>query len=319
MYIKYTEYLKPIAEGYKQTFQNRFTSSVSRNEVIKMKNEGKITDRDLVIAKFLFKFKFATIEQIYQYLKLEDVLTKSTNVETNEDYITSLNSIKIRVEKLVQNRILNKFMLSVIEDEKIHQDALVIYCLDLGGKFLLTNYSNEDTTDWYVSVNLKSSELVSKELFTTQFYLRLRETCGDEKLVYFETNPIRRCEKNNIIPSFDFALNHNGVKKYFIGEVTREFDIPNHFHKKMIKLERLLETNSWKKYYYDTDTPPIVFLFAESDLLALDLARIMDTTTIDRYRISTDERINGDLSTAFMSYTSAENKLKLVKSSILSK
>lgn len=54
-----------IPAGYKQTFQNKFTSSISKNEVIKMKNEGKLTDRDLEIAKFLFKFRFATVEQIY--------------------------------------------------------------------------------------------------------------------------------------------------------------------------------------------------------------------------------------------------------------
>lgn len=318
MYLPNTQELKPIPEGYKQTFQNKFTSSVAKNEVIKMKNEGTLTDRDLEIAKFLFKFRFATLEQIYAYLKATDCLTQKKVVEGEEVKETSINSIKSRLDKLVQNRIINKFMLSLIEEDRIQQDALCIYCLDLGGKFLLTNYSNEDTTDWYVTINLKASEIISKDLFTTQFYLRLLDTCGN-KIVYFETYPLRKCDKTNIIPSFEFGLKHNDEIKYFIGEVTREFDIPVQFSKKIAKLERLLETNAWRKYYFDTQAPPVLFAFAENDLLANDVARLISSTTIERYRLSTDERIMGDLSTAFMAYVPELNKLKLVKSSIMSK
>ena len=53
--------------------------------------------------------------------------------------------------------------------------------------------------------------------------------------------------------------------------------------------------------------------------MANDVARIISTSTIERFRLSTDERIMGDLSTAFMAYVPEVNKLKLVKSSILSK
>ena len=241
-----------IPAGYKQTFQNKFTSSISKNEVIKMKNEGKLTDRDLEIAKFLFKFRFATVEQIYTYLKAINCLTQKKANEGEEVTETSINSIKSRLDKLVQNRILNKFMLSIVEEDRINQEALCIYCLDLGGKFLLTNYTNEDTTDWYVTTNLKASEIISKDLFTTQFYLRLLETCGG-KIVYFETTPLRKCDKVNIVPTFEFSIKSNGEVKYFIGEVAREFDVPVHFRKKAEKLERLMETNAWRKYYFDTD------------------------------------------------------------------
>lgn len=306
-----------VPAGYKQTFQNKFTSSISKNEVIKMKIEGKLTDRDLEITKFLFKFTFATVEQIYTYLKSINYLTQKKVIDGEEVTETSINSIKSRLDKLVQNRILNKFMLSVVEEDRINQDALCIYCLDLGGKFLLTNYTNEDTTDWYVTKNLKASELISKELFTTQFYLRLLETCGD-KVVYFETKPIRKCDKINMELTFEFGIKSNGEVKYFIGEVARDFDIPIHFRKKVEKLERLMETNAWRKYYFDTDTPPVLLLFGEDDLMANDLGRLTSSTTIERFRLSTDERILGDLSGAFMAYSPEVNKLRLVKSKIFS-
>jgi len=306
-----------IPAGYKQTFQNKFTSSISKNEVIKMKNEGTLTDRDLEIAKFLFKFTFATVEQIYTYLKAINCLTQKKVLEGEEVTETSINSIKSRLDKLVQNRILNKFMLSVVEEDRINQEALCVYCLDLGGKFLLTNYTNEDTTDWYVTKNLKASELISKEVFTTQFYLRLLETCGD-KVVYFETKPIRKCDKINMELTFEFGIKSNDEIKYFIGEVARDFDIPVHFRKKVEKLERLMETNAWRKYYFDTDTPPVLLLFGEHDLMANDLGRLTSATSIERFRLSTDERILGDLSGAFMAYSPEVNKLRLVKSKIFS-
>ena len=55
-----------IPAGYKQTFQNKFTSSISKNEVIKMKNEGKrvsiftrvIVYGLLILSLFMFYFRF---------------------------------------------------------------------------------------------------------------------------------------------------------------------------------------------------------------------------------------------------------------------
>lgn len=315
MYLKNTSELQPIADGYKQTFQNKFTTSISKNQIIKMKDEGVLTDRDLEIAKLLFNFRFATLEQIYDYLKYKGILTQKVTDDKSEVRETSITSIKSRLDKLVQNRVLNKFMLSTVELDKMESDALVIYCLDLGGKFLLTNYSNEDTSDWFVAINRKSSNLISKDILSVQFYLRLMQTCGD-RVKYFEMNPLRKCDKTNIIPSFEFCIEYNGVPNYIVCEVVREFDLPIHFSKKIEKLERLVKTNAWRKYYFDTEKPPVLFIFTESDVLAQDVARIISNTTeIDRYRISTDKRINGNLTTAFMKYTN-ENKLALVKSSI---
>lgn len=315
MYITNTTNLKPIPNNYKQTFQNRFTSSVSKNEVIKMKNDGVLTDRDLEISKFLFKFKFATLEQIYEHLRNINMLTQKP-ASDEEPVETAITSIKSRLDKLVKNRILNKFMLGRVEETNILPDALVIYCLDLGGKYLLTNYSNEDTSDWFVTINYKASNLISKDIFTTQFYLRLVATCG-ERLKYFEVNPLRKCDKSNIIPSFEFCIEYLDKPRYFICEVIREFDIPMYFSKKIEKLERLVETNAWKKYCHDSDAPPVIFLFTENDMSANDVARIVsNSTAIGRYRLSTDERINGDLKTAFMQYVEETGKLKISKANM---
>lgn len=299
MYLKNSEKWQIIPSDLKQTFQNKFTSNVAKNEVIKMKNDGSLTDRDLKIAKFLFKFRFATLEQIHKYLGEE----------------SSLNSLRARLEKLVQYRILNKFMLGMIEEDKISPDAFIIYCLDLGGKYLVTHYSNEDTSDWYVITNMKASEIISKDIFATEFYLRVKNTCGS-KLIYFNLNPEFRVARKNVVPNFEMCLKINGINRYFLGEVVREYDMPLTFRQKAEKIENLLLTNAWKKYCYDSEIPPILFIFAENDILAKDAGKLVsDGTAIENFRLSTDERIQRVLfeTGAFLKYISELQVLKEIK------
>lgn len=101
--------LQNVPSTYKQTFQNKFTNTIDKGKVVSAKYDGDITDRDIEIVKFLFSCRFATVEQIYRYLELTGNLGEQTSV----------NSIKVRLDKLVQlYRVLNKFMLSSIEEDR---------------------------------------------------------------------------------------------------------------------------------------------------------------------------------------------------------
>jgi len=213
MYIQQQEGVVIIPADLKQTFENKFTLNIGKNEIIKMKNNNAITERDLKIAKFLFQFTFATAEQLHTFLEEE----------------STVGNIKGRLDKLVKYRILNKFMLGSYEDDRIHSDAFEVYCMDLGGKYLLSHYSNEDTTDWYSTVNMKTSEIVGKNLIATEFYIRLKQSVG-ERLVHFKSLPEMRVGKKNVIPSFEFCLKEGIHRRYFVGEVAREFDFPVYFY-----------------------------------------------------------------------------------------
>lgn len=299
MYVKQQEGVIDIPAELKQTFENKFTLNIGKNEIIKMKNSNVITDRDIKITKFLFQFKFATAEQIYKLL--------------GED--TSKVNLKNRLDKLVKYRVLNKFMLSDFEEEKILPDALEIYCLDLGGRYLLAHYSNEDTSDWYSTINMKSSEIISKNLVTAEFFLRLMYTCP-EKISHFKVEPELRVGKKNVIPSFEMCMKINGQTKYFIGEVVREYDFPIQLREKMAKLESLLITNAWKKYYYDTDSAPIMFVFADKDITALESGKLItETTEIRNFRLSTDERMQKELFStgAFLRYLEEQDVLQEIR------
>ena len=68
MYLREQEGYITIPADLKQTFENKFSINVGKNEIIKMKNNNVITDRDVAITKFLFQFRFATVDQIYRFL-----------------------------------------------------------------------------------------------------------------------------------------------------------------------------------------------------------------------------------------------------------
>ena len=114
-------------------------------------------DRDMNIVKFIFKYRFATAEMMFRYLGEE----------------SKIENVQSRLDRLVKSRILNKFMLSRMEGDTLSPDALHIYCLDVGGRTLLTHYSNEDTTNWYTTENMKGSEVISRDLVTANFYIKL--------------------------------------------------------------------------------------------------------------------------------------------------
>ena len=302
MHLKANHDISKIDTGLRQVFKSNFTLNIGNRELVKLRNNGVIRDYDLEIAKFLFKFKFATISQLYVYMsQFED---------------RTITSLKKRLNELVRYKVLNKFMLTkdtVITT--IPEDALEIFCLDLGGRYLLANYSKEDTSDWYSIVNMKDSLLINKDLAVVEFYLSLLRD-SRSKLEYFNIEPEMRMGAKNIIPSFEFCFNVSGQRSYFVGEVVRDIEFPMDFREKMTKLEDLLTTNTWKKYYYNIDTAPFLFILADTDGLAFEVGELIShATKLDRFRLTTDERIKKPLYEAggFMKFSKSENILQQVK------
>lgn len=275
------DYKKPfdIGVGLKQKFVNDFNyKAVNASVLIKMKDKNTISDRDIEIAKFLFRFRFATLNQIHRYLG--GSVNKS--------------NLKNRLDKLVQYRVLNKFTLTSLDGSK--EELLGIYVLDIGGRHLLSHYSTEDTNNWNTSVNMKAPELVGENLLATEIYLRILETSGNA-LVNFELYPSFRCGDKTVVPHLKFSIEREGKRINFIGDVTRDYHFPDAFAKKAEKLESILNTNAWRKYYRE-ESAPILLLFANSDRTARESAETIHRFTrldMKRIRISTDERIKNEL------------------------
>ena len=299
MYLKDAEKVQ-IMPQMKQTFKNAFTLQIGKNEIIKMKNTGVITDRDLKIVQFLFNHRFATANQVYEFL--------------GED--KNKPNIKMRLEKLINYRVLNKFTLSEFPMDEVPEDSYQIYCLDLGGLFLMASYTKEDTSDWFTTINMKGSEVIDKIITTVDIYLRMRDTLGDN-LIAFKVEPIYTVNKKNIVPTFEIVIKDNaGAYKYFICEVVKNYDFPVYLREKALKYESLLTTNSWKKYFYDVTVAPPLLVFAEDDRLALDSAiAFSEMTEIESFRLSTEDRVKKTLYElgAFLKYDPQTKSLKEIK------
>lgn len=291
--------LSNIPNDYRQTFRYPFSvASVSKQSVIKMKLDGTLTERDIKIVHFLFKHTFATALQLQTYFGGE----------------YEYQSIKNRLDKLVQYRLINQFSLGQAETERIEPDAMLIYCLDFGGKYLVSHFTNEDTTDWFSTLNAQGSENVARDLMITEFYLRLMTSVPD-KVEHFKKNPVMRAGGSNIVPAFEFSLRSDFQKKYIVGEVVRSGEAFVTFKDKIQKSEALFTTNAWRKYFVDVEAPPALFVLTEDDLTARDAGTVVAKgTDIESYRLTTTERVQRQFweKGAFMRYMPETNQLREV-------
>jgi hypothetical protein len=143
-------------------------------------------------------------------------------------------------------------------------------------------------------------------------------TCGS-KVEYFKSNPEYRINKHVVIPSFEFCLKIGGVRKYFIGQIVRDFDIPIGFRNQSENLESILCTKAWMKYFHDANgSVPVLFLVGENDEVALEAGRIISTVSgIAAFRLTTDERMNKPLNEggAFLKYNKEKDCLQAIKAS----
>jgi hypothetical protein len=283
-----------IHSGLKQIFERKFIINISRNEIIKMKNSGYITDKDLDVAKFLFEFRFARLDQIQRLLKEDDA-----------------DLVQKKLNKLMKQRIINRFMLSNFEVDKVENDALFFYCLDVGGIHLLSHYSGEERViDWSTALNMMSAEIIAKYVSTTDVYLRFMDSCPTI-IESFRVNPELRVGKKTLYPSFEITIKQGVERRIFIGEVVKEFDLPIQLRDRMFKFESIFKTNALKKYYYDATTEPVILIIADDDELGLEASKLITSCTeITNFRVSTEERMKKKLHTkgAFLKYEDGELK-----------
>jgi len=294
-YITKDMHYSAFPEQYKQNFFHPFTLNVSYDVVVKLRNAEKITDLDLDIVRFLYKFKFATEHQLKQLFG---------------------DKVHRRLSHMLDRRLINGFSLSQAEGMADNTDALLIYCMDLGGKYLLDNYTNEDTSEWYSSTNMKTSELIARHLFNVDIYTRMSHALGS-RLLFFETVPQFALGKTSLRPSFEMGMRVGSQVRYFWGDYYTERDFPNFMRERIEKLSQFYKNpHAWKKYYPSDKEPPILLLFADKDLTALDAGKFMyNLSEMDNFRLSTVERIERPLHElgSFMRYVSERDKLKEVR------
>jgi len=277
-YIKKGHLGYTFNQDYKQIFKNRWNSNVAAQVIVSMRSNGSITDNDMKMLKFLFQTNFATAEMLYR------LTGANCKFEVFEGIL----------ERHVKNRVMNKFALSQFEGGTIPEDALCVYCLDVGGKILLSHFSNYDTTNWYTIVNMKCPELVTRDLVAGNFLIKLYETCPN-KVRYFKTEPVYRIGRTTVTLSFELGLMCDNQLVYFVGEVVRDYDYPIGIKNKMINFESVLTTKAIKKYFAGSSDQPIFIAICENDQNAKDSFNVFNEVDVQKLFVTTDERMKEDL------------------------
>lgn len=312
--IKTEQELKDMPTTYRQVFQNTFTNSIDKTKIVTAKYNDVITDFDVEIADFLFRFRYATIKQLYTYLTIVGKIEEGMD-ETD---------LKARLDKLVKMyKVLNKFVLSPYEAASFAGDDLEFYCLDLGGAFLLHNFTDEtleSIRSWRPkNANLHTVQAVYRDFKVVSFYLKLLDVFGTD-LVSFDPYKRMTYDKNQTTVTFDFCVERDDIHTYFIGEIITDEEIIQRFAKSADAIEQIVSTNAWRKYYLDIERPPVLLYFVDDDDSALEIAQGLALRQIDKFRITTMDRVdNGDLSTAFMVFDKNVGELRLGKSKFFEK
>ena len=304
--IKGTE---KIPNGFKQKFKYEptDTASVSKKRLIELVKRGAITKRDIVLMRFFYKFSIATPE-----------LIESACGMKQQDFIE-------RAEFLIQNRILNKFILCNDEllDDVVPADVMVFYTCDMGTPMLLDCIdTDQDFENWRITDHIIcDSSKVERYLMVVKFYLGLRDSLGG-RLMMFETTPRLSVGRSKVKPNAVFCVNHNDKKKFFVLNAVREEDLftmdGNRFTAKLNGLESLLGGEAWKSYYVSEESP-VLLLLSDTEAGMKQIGSMAAQTKIEAVRLTTTDRISKGFGATkvFAKYNPETDKVSNVKVSIL--
>lgn len=242
-----------INSDFKQNFEHGFDPrSTTPSAVITFRRLGEYTDEDQKIMEFLFMNTFATTEQLVDFFAGD---------KSDDEKVVFVKNL----ETLVHHKILNRFTLSYLPTNEHTQDMLDVYTLDFGGKYILTNYSDLDTSNWFSTDTSVSGKRVAKKLYVTEFFMAMQRTLLKHdrisNLLYFESNPEFSLSTKRFSADFRSGIeSFTGSKDYSIGTVVTPADGELYFTEQLDLLNSLLSTKGWLKYFPQSKTIPALFV-----------------------------------------------------------
>lgn len=266
--------MSKIPFGYYQIFEKPFILSVNDIQIVKMKDEGIITKSDLEIVRFVYENHFLSERQLILLAK---------------EFGKGLT--KTQVKRLLELRLLNRFNLSRREDDDFTPSGLVVYCLDIGGKYLLEKYSNENVINWTTADAMMDSGLVAKKLIAGEFKVALLKGLSD-KITHHRSHPKLKLKRDTFVPSGELQLKNDLMLINFLLQVVTINDYPTQLREIVDNYSYLLETHAWKKYYFEVNEAPTLFFLTDTVDTALLVGRLMQQNTeIEKYRMVAAEGI----------------------------
>ena len=275
-YIRESEQYVTVPDGYEQTFVNPNFATVSKNAVMKLKENGMIDNDDIEIVLFVYNMTVVTKEQVERYCK-------HRGIENGAD----------RLDSLCQSACLNKFFLTTEPKYRgtMPADIMYFYCLQTGGTYLLKQFKCMDMLEWGQGDNLMCSRLVGKYVLSTEMYLEM--LTAPKALIVYNKSPFYVFPNYTLRAGAIYGFRaSSGAMDYLQTDVIRSSEDILDVREKLRRYESLVTTKYWKRYYNDADNVPYLLLVTDNDDTAYSLAKEITTGThIHKFLISTDERI----------------------------
>lgn len=278
-----------FGSAYKQCFSHDFSHPKTMPEYVLVKDFLAEPEAEkqmaLEILKFLYSFTFATYKQIVRLLKQRGL---------------EISGLAEVLQKLLDERKINSFYLNLfVQNGPIPEDALCIFCIDFGAIPILSHFSTLDCGGWFSTDCIRDSELISKYLSTTDFYLTLSEVQG-KALRYFK--PIFDVSYKHLAFRFSavFEIVQDNLSHPFILESIRSYDLPVNWLKNIEKkiLPFICGDQLWQKYFYKK---PVFLLLMENEKDALEAGDMLYRRVGPDvpFRLITDQQVRKGLANAY--------------------
>lgn len=289
-----------IPENYEQSFQFPPVVMADKIQVLKLVQNQNISEDEIKILKFLTMVNFATQEQLVRYCEVYRLFGEE-------------GAFRTMMKHLMSVRMLNRFMMGSEKLEKtdrIPHDAKCYYCATAGAAKLLEHMSTSvSVIDWDISEVVKPAGLVARNVLITELYLRLEECCPGRLWQstgnYFRSVPKFAIARNRVVMDADFRIaSPKDEDVSFVCSVFRKFDNDQETSERLERIESLLTTQGWKKYFPFDEEEPIFILLCDTDETVTKLAEMMSHRKITRFYFTTTDRMQEPLGQkgAFLKY-----------------
>lgn len=232
--------------------------------------ESKIINKDskwiIELCKFVYSFKFVTLNQIKQYMSL-----------SNNEF--DCNSIEMLIDKNILKRcVLKKNSFSSNYD---FNENNIFYCSGKNLVEILRNYTSIDTRKWMIRDVAKSACKILKNIMAVDFYINLVQSYGYDNIINVRINPCQRyMVLENVNIEMEFTIINNYKKECFIVEIIRNEDIKTSFLRKVLKFERYLSNDACKKSSHGIDKKPKLIFICEDKKMLDNVAKRLRTSSL---------------------------------------
>lgn len=290
-----------IDESYKQSFiniKNDIEYSVAINSIEKNFNIDIVKE----ICKLLYRFKFATKDQIISIVNQQYYIDEEFNFEE----LSNLNFIK-------------EFILvkEFVDCDYDRNEDNTIYAIGPNGVNLIIDYIQKDIPRWEFKNISRGAQQVIKHIQVVDICINMIDSFKSYNIVKYSVGPIqRRALGNKIDIDFEWSIDDK-IRKNFLVLIIRNSDLKESFNQKVFKLEQFLsEKGKWRYDYIDiAKRPQIIFICEDEENMKLVARKLRgsslnkDTLLIFTYDLLLKENLLKNYN-ALKVYTEDKNNLK---------